>query len=68
MIPSSQAVKNLPEIKTPRRGNPSRHNKPPREISFVKPFPSVTGQIVRLTMTSAKPRLRVGVFDHRAPL
>ena len=40
----------------------------PQGTEWVTTFPPVTGQAVRLTVTSAKPEIRVGVFELFPPL
>jgi alpha-L-fucosidase len=67
-IPYTQATKILLEVKDGETWKPVWSEENPKGTSFVKTFPPVTGRIVRLTVTSAKPELRVGVFELFPPL
>lgn len=62
-LPYTQATKVLLEVKDGETWKPVWSEENPKGISFIKTFPTATGQIVRLTVTSAKPEIRVGVFE-----
>lgn len=67
-IPYTEATKLLLEVKDGQAWKPVWSEENPKGTSFVKTFPPVTGQVVRLTVTSPKPELRVGVFELFPPL
>ncbi len=62
-LPYTQASKVLLEVKDGEAWKPVWSEENPKGISFIQTFPPVTGQMVRLTIKSAKPEIRVGVFE-----
>ena len=66
--PCTEPAKLLLEVKDGETWKPVWSEEKPKGKNFVKTFPPVTGQIVRITVTSAKPELRVGSFELFPPL
>ena len=66
--PYTEASKLLLEVKDGETWKTVWSEENPKGTERVKTFPPVTGQVVRLTVTSEKPGIRVGVFELFPPL
>ncbi len=67
-IPYTEATKLLLEVKDGETWKPVWSEENPKGTTFVKTFPPVTGQLVRISVASLKPELRIGLFELFPPL